>query len=58
MHAKYDGRTNYSRREASDGEMAVTMADQLQPNLIFMDMKMPRMKGITAAKRLSKNIVM
>ncbi len=35
--------------EAADGETAVTLARQLQPDLVLMDIKMPKMDGITAA---------
>lgn len=35
--------------EAADGETAVTLARQLQPDLVLMDIKMPKMDGIAAA---------
>ena len=35
--------------EASDGASAVSMAKQLRPSLILMDVKMPAMDGIEAA---------
>lgn len=35
---------------AEHGEQAVELACQLQPSLIFMDVEMPRMTGISAAK--------
>ena len=38
--------------EARDGEEAVTLARDLQPDLAIMDVKMPRLDGIEAAKRI------
>ena len=38
--------------EAADGEAAVTLARRLQPDLVLMDIKMPKMDGITAASIL------
>lgn len=35
--------------EASDGEEAVELAGSLKPDLVIMDVKMPKMDGITAA---------
>ena len=35
--------------EAADGETAVTLARRLQPDLVLMDIKMPKMDGIAAA---------
>lgn len=35
--------------EAGDGEAAVEQARELQPDLVVMDVQMPRMDGITAA---------
>ena len=39
--------------EAGDGERAVELAKELKPDLIVMDVKMPKMDGITAAERIS-----
>ena len=41
--------------EAGDGEMAVQLATELRPDLVVMDVKMPKLDGISAAERLSKN---
>jgi len=41
--------------EASDGEEAITLARKLGPDVILMDISMPRMSGIEAAKRLRKS---
>jgi response regulator NasT len=35
--------------EAGDGEAAITMARQLRPDLVIMDVKMPKVDGIVAA---------
>ncbi|WP_206446739.1 ANTAR domain-containing response regulator [Agrococcus sp. KRD186] len=38
--------------EAGDGERAVELATELKPDLIVMDVKMPKMDGITAAEKI------
>jgi AmiR/NasT family two-component response regulator len=38
--------------EASDGEAAVRLARERAPDLVIMDVKMPRMDGLTAAERI------
>jgi response regulator NasT len=38
--------------EARDGEEAVALARELEPDLAIMDVKMPRLDGIEAAKRI------
>jgi response regulator NasT len=38
--------------EARDGEEAVRLASELQPDLAIMDVKMPKLDGIEAAKRI------
>lgn len=38
--------------EARDGEEAVALAEQTNPDLIVMDVKMPRMDGIDAARKI------
>ena len=43
--------------EAGDGEAAVQLAAELKPDLVVMDVKMPKLDGISAAERLSKNHV-
>jgi response regulator NasT len=40
--------------EAADGEKAVELARELEPDLVVMDVKMPLLDGISAAEILSK----
>jgi response regulator NasT len=40
--------------EAADGEEAIARAEELKPDLVVMDIKMPNMDGITAAKRMAE----
>jgi two-component system, response regulator PdtaR len=39
--------------EAGDGEAAVALVEEHRPDLVVMDVKMPRMDGITAAERIA-----
>ena len=39
--------------EAGDGETAVHLAEQHRPDLVVLDVKMPRMDGITAAEHIT-----
>lgn len=39
--------------EASDGEMAIELAAQHQPDLIIMDIKMPKLDGLEAVARIN-----
>ena len=38
--------------DASDGQAVVTLAEQLQPDVILMDVRMPGLDGIAALKRI------
>ena len=39
--------------QAGDGEAAVRLAEQHRPDLVVLDVKMPRLDGITAAQRIA-----
>lgn len=41
--------------EAADGHMAVALTRRLDPDLVLMDIKMPKMDGITAARVLQED---
>lgn len=40
--------------EATSGEEALTMADELSPQLVLMDVRMPGMGGVDAARSLAE----
>ena len=39
--------------EASDGETAVKLAEEMRPDLVILDVKMPGLDGISAAERIT-----
>lgn len=39
--------------EAADGETAVRLAEELRPDLVILDIKMPVMDGLAAAERIA-----
>ena len=39
--------------EAADGEQAVALANELHPDLVICDIKMPKMDGIAAAAQIA-----
>jgi DNA-binding NarL/FixJ family response regulator len=42
--------------EAADGEEAVAKAQQLRPDLVLMDVRMPRLSGIEAARHIRRTL--
>ncbi len=49
------GDQGYQLLTAGDGEEAINMAEQMQPDVILMDIEMPRVNGIEAAERIRGN---
>jgi two-component system cell cycle response regulator DivK len=45
-------RTKYTLVEAYDGEAGVAKALEVRPDLILMDIQLPKMSGLDATKRL------
>lgn len=41
--------------QAGDGEQALAMVRELEPDLVVMDVKMPKMDGITAAEQIAED---
>lgn len=40
--------------QAGDGERAVELAEELRPDLVVLDVKMPKLDGISAAQRIAE----
>jgi two-component system, response regulator PdtaR len=40
--------------QAGDGEKAVVLAEELRPDLVVLDVKMPKLDGISAAERIAE----
>ena len=40
--------------QAGDGETAVALAEELRPDLVVLDVKMPKLDGISAAQRIAE----
>ncbi len=49
------GRVGFEVREAATGEEAVALWERWQPHLIWMDMRMPGVSGLEAARRIKAN---
>ena len=45
-------RTSYQLVEANDGEAGVAMATELLPDLVLMDVQLPKMSGLEATRLL------
>ena len=45
-------RTSYRLVEANDGEAGVAMATELLPDLVLMDVQLPKMSGLEATRLL------
>lgn len=48
-------RKSFTVYEAANGLEAVSMAEKYKPDIIFMDVRMPEMDGIEAAKTIKRN---
>jgi response regulator NasT len=40
--------------QAGDGEQAISLAEELTPDLVILDVKMPKLDGISAAQRIAE----
>ena len=40
--------------QAEDGEKAIALAEELRPDLVILDIKMPRLDGLAAAERVAR----
>jgi AmiR/NasT family two-component response regulator len=40
--------------QAGDGEQAIALAEELRPDLVVLDVKMPKLDGIAAAERIAE----
>ncbi|HEU4514539.1 MAG TPA: response regulator [Nocardioidaceae bacterium] len=40
--------------QAADGERAIALAEEMRPDLVMLDVKMPKLDGITAAQRIAE----
>ena len=39
--------------EAEDGERAIALTERLKPDLVLLDVRMPKVDGVTAARELA-----
>src|SRR5687767_12662538 len=40
--------------QAGDGERAIELAEELRPDLVMLDVKMPKLDGLSAAERIAE----
>ena len=52
MYATYQGRAGFQISEAADGEQALSCALSSPPDLIVLDLGLPKIDGLTVARRL------
>ena len=43
--------------EASDGSETVALAEKLQPDVVVMDLAMPRLNGIEATRQITSQVI-
>ena len=55
IYSQYLGARGFSTVAAQDGEAAIEVATRLRPNVIVMDLTMPRLDGIAATRRLKRD---
>jgi len=55
LYAEFFGSRGLRAITARDGEEAVTLAISLRPDVIVMDLKMPRLDGVAATRRLKQD---
>jgi CheY-like chemotaxis protein len=55
LYATYLDSRGFSALTAPDGEVALEMARRLRPDVIVMDLAMPRLDGIMATERLKRD---
>jgi PleD family two-component response regulator len=51
----YLGETDYEIRTASDGEQTLKAVEQWKPDLVLLDIMMPKISGFEVCKRLRSN---
>jgi DNA-binding response OmpR family regulator len=49
---RYLGKRNYEVFTANDGESALSIVKEKQPNIVLLDIKMPGLSGITVLQKI------